>query len=254
MYLIKGDWDRMCEKISIYGVSYNKVTLDEAAAPTEELLCDGTNHMVVTPNAEIAYMAARDIKLNKVINSADMVVADGIGVVYASKIYGTPVKQKVPGVELGERVHKNAAESGRCVFFLGAKPGVAELAASKVSEKYPGINFVGIRDGYFKDDNEVIEDINESGAEILFVCLGAPKQELWMAKHMDKLNTRLMLGLGGSLNSYAGTVKRAPDIFIKLGLEWFYRLLKEPKRFGRMLALPKYMFAVIFDALRKKVR
>lgn len=244
----------MHEKVSIYGVSYNNVTLDEAAALTEELLCEEKNHMVVTPNAEIAYMAAKDIKLGKVINSADMVVADGIGVVYASKIYGTPVKQKVPGVELGERVLKNAAESGRGVFFLGAKPGVAELAASKVSEKYPGINFVGIRDGYFKDDNEVIDNINASGAEILFVCLGAPKQEMWMAKNKDKLNTRLMLGLGGSLDSYAGTVKRAPDIFIKLGLEWFYRLLKEPKRFGRMLALPKYMFAVMFDALRKKVR
>lgn len=244
----------MYEKVSIYGVSYNNVTLDEAAALTEELLCEEKNHMVVTPNAEIAYMAAKDIKLGKVINSADMVVADGIGVVYASKIYGTLVKQKVPGVELGERVLENAAESGRGVFFLGAKPGVAELAASKVSEKYPGINFVGIRDGYFKDDNEIIESINASGAEILFVCLGAPKQELWMAKNKDRLNTRLMLGLGGSLDSYAGTVKRAPDIFIKLGLEWFYRLLKEPKRFGRMLALPKYMFAVIFDALRKKVR
>ncbi len=254
MYLIKGDWDRMHEKVSIYGVSYNNVTLDEAAALTEGLLSDGKNHMIVTPNAEIAYMAAKDIKLGKVINSADMVVADGIGVVYASKICGTPVKQKVPGVELGERVLKNAAVSGRGVFFLGAKPGVAELAAAKVSEKYPGINFVGIRDGYFKDDNEVVESINASGAEILFVCLGAPKQELWMAKNKDKLTTRLMLGLGGSLDSYAGTVKRAPDIFIKLGLEWFYRLLKEPKRFGRMLALPKYMFAVIFDALRKKVR
>lgn len=244
----------MCEKISIYGVSYNNVTLDEAAALTEELLCEEKNHMVVTPNAEIAYMATKDIKLNKIINSADMVVADGIGVVYASKIYATPVKQKVPGVELGERVLKNAAESGRGVFFLGAKPGVAELAAAKVSEKYPGINFVGIRDGYFKDDNEIVESINASGAEILFVCLGAPKQEQWMAKNKDKLNVRLMLGLGGSLDSYAGTVKRAPDIFIKLGLEWLYRLLKEPKRFGRMLALPKYMFAVIFDALRKKVR
>ena len=242
----------MSEKISIYGVGYNNVTLDEAAALCEELMLEEKNHMVVTPNAEIGYMASKDIKLARILNRADVVVADGVGVVYASRIYRTPVKAKVPGVELGVKVLENAAKSGKGVFFLGAKPGVGDMAAAKLSEKIPGINFVGIRDGYFKSDEEVISEINASGAEILFVCLGAPKQEFWMAENFDKLNCRLMLGLGGSLDSYAGTVKRAPKLFIKLGLEWFYRLLKEPKRFGRMLALPKYMFAVIFDSFRKK--
>lgn len=210
--------------------------------------------MVVTPNAEIGYMASKDEELKEILNSAELVVADGVGVVYASKIYRTPVKAKVPGVELGIRVLENAAKSGRGVFFLGAKPGVADLAAAKVSEKIEGINFVGIRDGYFKSDEDVIAEINASGADILFVCLGAPKQEKWMAENRDRIKVRLMLGLGGSLDSYAGTVKRAPKIFIKLGLEWFYRLLKEPKRIGRMMALPKYMFAVIFDSFRKKDR
>lgn len=242
----------MHEKISIYGVSYNNVTMDEAAALTEELLSEGKNHMIVTPNAEIAYMAAKDKELGEILNNSDMVVADGIGVVYASKIYKTPVKEKVAGVELGERVLENAAKSGRGVFFLGAKPGVGELAAEKLLEKYPGINFAGIRDGYFKDDDSVIAEINASGAEILFVCLGAPKQEKWMAQNKDKISVRLMLGLGGALDSYAGTVKRAPKIFIKLGLEWFYRLIKEPKRAGRMMALPKYMFAVIRDSRKQK--
>lgn len=242
----------MHEKISIYGVSYNNVTMDEAAALTEELLSEAKNHMIVTPNAEIAYMAAKDKELGEILNNSDMVVADGIGVVYASKIYKTPVKQKVAGVELGERVLENAAKSGRGVFFLGAKPGVGELAAEKLLEKYPGINFAGIRDGYFKDDDSVIAEINASGAEILFVCLGAPKQEKWMAQNKDKISVRLMLGLGGALDSYAGTVKRAPKIFIKLGLEWFYRLIKEPKRAGRMMALPKYMFAVIRDSRKQK--
>lgn len=242
----------MYEKISIYGVAYNNVTMDEAAALTDEFLNENKNHMVVTPNAEIGYMAAKDKELGEILNSSDMVIADGIGVVYASKIYGTPVKQKVAGVELGEKVLENASKSGKGVFFLGAKPGVGELASEKLLEKYPGINFSGIRDGYFKDDDEVIEAINASGAEILFVCLGAPKQEKWMAKNKDKINVRLMLGLGGALDSYAGTVKRAPKIFIKLGLEWFYRLIKEPKRAGRMMALPKYMFAVIRDRFRRK--
>ncbi len=242
----------MDEKILIYGIRYNDVTLFEASELCERKMEEGGNHIVVTPNAEIAYLAAKNRELGDIINDADIVVADGIGVVYASRIYRTPVKQKVAGVELGELLLENASKSGRGVFFLGAKPGVGELAAQKLLEKYPGINFVGIRDGYFKDDNEVIEEINRSGADILFVCLGAPKQERWMAENKDKLNTKLMLGLGGALDSYAGTVKRAPDIWIKLGLEWLYRLIKEPKRFVRMLALPKYMFCVIFDSFRKR--
>ena len=244
----------MHEKISIYGVGYNNVTLDEAADFCEKLLGEEKNHMVVTPNAEIGYAAHFDKELAEILNSADLVVADGIGVVYASRIYGTPVKAKVPGVELGMRVLENAAKSGRGVFFLGAKPGVGDMAAAKITEQFPDINFVGIRDGYFKSDDEVIAEINASGAEILFVCLGAPKQERWMSANKDKINVRLMLGLGGSLDSYAGTVKRAPKIFLKLGGDGFYRLLKDPKRIGRMMSLPKYMFAVIFDSFRKKER
>ncbi len=242
----------MYEKISIYGISYDNVNLPEAASLAREMMQEEKNHIVVTPNAEIAYLAAGDDRLGQTINAADIVVADGIGVVYASKIYGTPVKGKVAGVELGELVLRDAAEVGDSVFFLGAKPGVGELAAKKLSEKYPGLKFAGIRDGYFENSDEVVEAINESGAKILFVCLGAPKQELWAGKFRDKLNVRLTLCLGGALDSYAGTVKRAPEIWIKLGLEWLYRLIREPKRFVRMLALPKYMFAVIFDRLRKR--
>ncbi|MBR5542657.1 MAG: WecB/TagA/CpsF family glycosyltransferase [Oscillospiraceae bacterium] len=242
----------MHEKVSIYGISYDNVTLTEAAAIASDMLIEEKNHVVVTPNAEIAYLASKDEELCRIINSADIVIADGIGVVYASKIYGTPVKEKVAGVELGELVMRNAEETGNGIFFLGAKPGVGELAAGKLSEKYPGLNFVGIRDGYFKDDAEVISAINESGADILYVCLGAPKQERWIAEHRDELNVRLTLGLGGALDSWAGVVKRAPEIWIRLGLEWLYRLIREPKRFVRMLSLPKYMFAVIFDSLRKR--
>ncbi len=242
----------MYEKVSVYGISYDNVTLDGAEDLARKLMEEEKNHIVVTPNAEIAYLAAKDDRLGRTINSADIVLPDGIGVVYASKIYGTPVKGKVAGVDFGERVLKMAAETGDEIFFLGAKPGVAELAAAKLSEKYPGLNFVGLRDGYFDTDAEVIDEINRSGAKILFVCLGAPKQELWSAKFKDKLGVRLTLCLGGALDSYAGTVKRAPEIWIRLGLEWLYRLIKEPRRFGRMLSLPKYMFCVISDALRKR--
>ena len=242
----------MSRKTLIYGTEYNNVTLSEAADMTDIMLNEGGNHIVVTPNAEIAYLAKQNNRLCDIINSADLSVPDGIGVVYASKIYRTPLKQKVAGVELGEEVIARAAKSGRGVFFLGGKPGVAEYAAQRMTEKYPGVRFVGMHDGYFKDDDDVIRIINESDAEILFVCLGAPKQEFWMADNKERLNVSLMLGLGGALDSYAGTVKRAPEIWIKLGLEWLYRLIKDPKRAKRMLALPKYMFAVICDSLRKR--
>ncbi len=244
----------MSEKINIYGIDYNNVTPKEAADMTDAFFAEDGNHLVVTPNAEIAYMAKNDINLGEIINNAELTVADGIGVVYASKIYRRPVKGKVAGVELGEEVLARSVAAGRRVFFLGGKPGIAELAAEKLLAKYPGISFCGFHDGYFKDDEEIIAEINASGADILFVCLGAPKQEFWAGKYKDRLSVSLTLCLGGALDSYAGTVKRAPDFMIKLGLEWLYRLIKQPSRAKRMLALPKYMFAVIFDSLKGEKR
>ena len=176
-----------------------------------------------------------------------MIIPDGSGVILASKILGTPLKKgKVAGVDLGWNLIKAAAEKGYGLYMLGGKPGVAEKAAANLKEMYPSLKISGYADGYFKDDETVIEKINESGADILFVALGVPKQELWMSKNRDKLKVRLMAGLGGSVDIYAGEAKRAPKIFIKLGLEWLYRLLREPKRIGRMMKLPKFVFGTIF--------
>ena len=137
------------------------------------------------------------------------------------------------------------AATGRSVYLLGSKPGVAELAAEKMLAKHPGLTIAGLADGYFKEEAPVIEKINAAHADVLFVCLGAPKQERFMTEHRQELNVRLMAGLGGSLDSFAGTVKRAPRWMINCSLEWFYRLIKEPKRFKRMLRLPKFLWAVV---------
>ncbi len=142
------------------------------------------------------------------------------------------------------------AESGKSVYLLGSKPGVAELAAEKMREKHPGLIICGMHDGYFKDEAPVIEAVNAAKPDVLFVCLGAPKQELFMKRHQQELTCRLMIGLGGSLDSFAGTVKRAPKWIIAANLEWLYRLYKEPKRFGRMLRLPKYLWAVVCKRIR----
>ena len=244
------------EKINIRGVDFLNVTLDEAAKVGEEMLCGDKVCTVFTPNAEIVQLCIEQNEYYDLYNGGDMVVADGAGVVKAAKILGTPVKGKVAGVELGEKMLEYCAESGDGVFFLGAKPGVADLAAKNMAEKYKGLNIAGTNDGYFKKEGEesdaIVEKINESGAKLLFVCLGVPVQEKWITDNKDKLTTaRMCMCLGGSLDVYAGTVKRAPKIFIKLSCEWLYRLLKEPKRIGRMMKLPKFLIGTYAAKFKK---
>ncbi len=244
------------EKINIRGVNFLNVTLDEATEVGKEMLRGDKVCSVFTPNAEIVQLCIEQNEYYELYNSGDMVVADGAGVVKAAKILKKPLKGKVAGVELGERMLAYCAESGDGVFFLGSKPTVADEAAKKMTEKYPSLKVVGTNDGYFKKEGEeneaVIEKINQSGAKLLFVCLGVPAQEKWIYANKDKLTTvRMCMGLGGSLDVYAGTVKRAPKIFIKLSLEWFYRLIKEPWRLGRMMKLPKFLIGTYIDKFKK---
>jgi len=232
-------------KIDVMGVLFDNVTMDEALLKAEEILDGDRAQYVVTPNAEIAYEAMHSEELCTLVNNASLVLPDGAGVVLASKILKTPLKEKVAGVDFADNLLALLAKRGGSVYLLGSKPGVAELAAEKMLEKHPGLTIAGLADGYFKEEGPVIEKINEVKPDVLFVCLGAPKQEKFMANHKDKLQVKLMAGLGGSLDSFAGTVKRAPKWMIKLSLEWLYRLIKEPKRFGRMLRLPKFLWAVL---------
>lgn len=226
------------------GVRYDNVTMDEALQKGKELLRGETAAVCVTPNAEIAYEAMHDEKFRDLLNQADLVLPDGAGVVLGAKILKTPLKQKVAGIDFATNMLPVFAEQGTKLYLLGSKPGVAEAAAEKMKQLAPGLQICGTADGYFKDEAPVVEKINASGAQALLVCLGAPKQELFMFAHRDELKTvRLMAGLGGSLDGFAGNVKRAPKWMIKLQLEWLYRLVKEPKRFKRMLRLPKFVFA-----------
>ncbi|MEG2377971.1 MAG: WecB/TagA/CpsF family glycosyltransferase [Clostridia bacterium] len=237
----------MADKVDVLGVAFDNITRDEAVLRAYNAARGDGKARVVTPNSEIVYMARHDEELRRVLNNSDIVLPDGIGVVYAARILKTSLREKVAGIELGDGLCGMLAKTGEGIFLLGAKPGIADLAATALVEKHPGLFVAGVNDGYFGDDAKIIEKINNSGARVLFVCLGAPKQELWMAKNRDAINAPLMLGLGGSLDVYAGAAKRAPDIWIKLGLEWMYRLLKEPSRIGRMMALPKFLLAVLFS-------
>ena len=249
----------MAEKSVIRGVGVHNVTVSEATEICKGFIekSDGMPKAVFTPNSEIIQACVEDNSLYDVINSGDLITPDGVGVIYASRILGRPLKAKCAGYELGLEMVKYSNESGAKIFFLGGKPGIAEAARDKLLETYPTAKFVGTHDGYFKKEGEesdrVIEEINASCADILYVCLGVPVQEKWILANRNKLTSvKLCLALGGSLDGYSGNVKRAPKLFIKLGLEWFYRLICQPSRIGRMMKLPKFLFGVIFFKLSGK--
>lgn len=237
-------------KIEILGVPISNITMDQAVEKVSEFIKSNELHPIYTPNPEIVMLAKDNEAFLEVIKKADLVVPDGIGVVIASRLQkGEKLPERVAGYDLVQNTMKRAVKEGYKYYFLGSKPGVAEEAAKKMRETHPGIEIVGMRDGYFKEQDEpaIIEEINASGANILLVALGAPKQEMWIERNRHLLpNVRVAIGVGGSLDGMAGIVKRAPLAFQKLGLEWFYRLLQEPSRFKRMLVLPLFLKEVVF--------
>lgn len=238
-------------RIDVLGVGFDDLTRENAIDMCKMLIDEHRSAYMVTPNPEIVMAAWDDPALHDAICRADIVIPDGIGVVKAAKIIGTPLKERLPGIEIGEAILEYAAGSGKSVFLLGAKPGVAETAAEKMREQFPGLNVCGTNDGYFKEDAPVIEKINAVKPDFLMVCLGAPKQELWMAENAPMLNVGLMAGLGGSLDVFAGTVMRAPKAWQKMNAEWLYRCIKEPWRFKRIARLPLFIIKAWIKRIRK---
>lgn len=245
------------ERIDIRGVSFINSDFDGVCDYIWSRFEENKQTAVFTPNSEIVQNCIDEPELYGIINSAEVTIPDGIGVIKASKILGTPLKERIPGVELGERLIRESNYHGAKIFILGGKPGVAETASEKLREKYPNVEICGVHDGYFKKEGEecdlVIDEIKKSAADILFVCLGAPVQEKWINANRSRLeNVRILLGLGGSVDAYAGTVKRAPEFFCNHGLEWFYRLVCQPSRIGRMMKLPKFYFGTWAYKTRRK--
>ena len=228
-------------RTDIMGVSFDDLTLGEAVATGATLARTPGLSYAVTPNPEIVNLARQSQDYQKLLNAADLVLPDGIGVVYAAKLLGTPLKGRVPGIDFASGLLGELAGSGEALYLLGGKPGVAEQAAENLKQTYPGLHICGTHDGYFQDNEAVAAQIKAAGAKVVFVCLGAPKQEWWISRHGAATGAQLMVGLGGALDVYAGTVKRAPEAWQKLGLEWCYRLLHQPSRVGRMAKLPLFL-------------
>lgn len=239
-------------RTEVLGVEFDNLNMEEAAAKAFELMEQRRSAYVVTPNPEIVWMCRDNAALKESVAAADLVVPDGIGVIYGAKILGVSLKGRVPGIDLGTKLFARLSETGKTLYLLGAKPGIAEKAGENISAQFPGIKICGTADGYFKDDAPVIEKINAAAPDLLLVCLGAPKQEIWMHNNASKLNVGLMMGLGGVLDVFAGTVRRAPESWQKLGIEWLYRLIKQPSRIQRMIKLPIFLFAAVGARIRGK--
>lgn len=235
------------DTVNILGVKISMLNIDGAVRRIMQMLDENCTHAVFTPNSEIVMNAYGDKEFCALLNSADMLVADGIGLVYASKIVGKPIAERAAGFDIAMSLLPKLAESGKSLFLFGSKPGTAERAAKILTERNPGLKIAGCRNGYFKPEetDSIVEEINSSGADIVFVCLGAPAQEKWIDANRSRLNARVLMGLGGSLDAVTGDMPRAPQWWCEHGVEWLYRLIKQPKRFFRMLALPKFGFTVL---------
>lgn len=233
-------------KTEIMGVCFDDFSVEETVSKAMAALKRGEKFFIVTPNPEIVNVAIKDEKYKDVLNSADVVTPDGIGIVYASKMLGGSIKKRAPGFDIVKGILNELSKTDGSVYLFGGKPGVADMAADNISGEYPGIRIAGTDNGYFEDDTEIIARINNSKPDFLLVCLGAPKQEMWISRNIADLNAGILIGAGGSIDVLSGQTKRAPGIFIKLNCEWLYRLLKEPKRIGRMAKIPVFLLKVLF--------
>ncbi len=240
----------MARRIEILGVGVDDVTPEEALARCLAILDAGQKGYVATPNPEFIYACRHDAEARALLAGAALVVPDGVGLIHAARILRRPLRARVPGADLAEALAAELAKSGRSLYLLGAKPGVAEEAARKLREKYPGLRVAGTHHGYFQDPQAMIAEIRAAAPDVTFVCTGFPRQERFMTQALEQLPAGLMLGLGGSLDVFAGVVPRAPRVMRRLGLEWLYRLAREPRRIGRMSRIP----LVLLFALRERWR
>lgn len=242
--------------IKILGVRINNVDMDETMAKIDGFFESDELNYIYTPNPEIVMRAGRDEEFKKIINSASLNLCDGIGLMIASKLKKKPLKSRVTGYDTSIKILELMNEKHLSLFLLGAKPGIAEKAIERINNDYPNIVIAGYNNGYFNgshnghassdEEEALIQKINDSKTDAIFVGMGAGYQEKFIYYNKDKLKTKLAIANGGVIDVLAGNVKIAPAFIRKIGMEWLYRLIKEPKRFKRQLDIPKFLMKIIF--------
>lgn len=236
--------------ISILNIPVHAVTMDETQALVEGYMAEPRVHQIATVNPEFVMAAQTDAAFRHVLQTADLCLPDGVGLLVAARRLGQALPERVPGSELVYLLAEQAAEHDWPLFLLGAAPGVAEQAAQILASRYPRLRVVGTYAGSpaVEENDEIVERINHSGAKLLFVAYGAPKQDKWIERNRHTLaNVRVAIGVGGSLDFVTGRAVRAPQWAQEMGLEWLHRLYKEPWRWRRMLALPRFALKVLLE-------
>lgn len=235
------------DRVKLVDIPFLNATRKEFVNILKERLDDEKKTFVVTANPEILMKTKENARYKAVVRNADYVVADGIGVILLSKLKKTPLKERIAGFDLTEDLLEYANEKGLSIYLLGAKEEVNEKAALEIEKKYNNVKVVGRHHGYIGIKNrEVYLELLEKEPDIVFVALGAPKQELFIREHIKKYNKGLFIGVGGSLDVHAKAIKRAPNIWIRLNLEWLYRMLKQPSRIVRNIKTFKFMIKELF--------
>jgi N-acetylglucosaminyldiphosphoundecaprenol N-acetyl-beta-D-mannosaminyltransferase len=239
-------------RIELLGVTIHRVDMDEVLSAVRHYVADGASHILVTADSYGLVLAQSDADFREIINRADLVTPDSSGILMGARWLGTALKDRVSGIDIAVRVCEMAAEEGFSIFLLGAAPGVAELAAENLKRRYPGLTIAGTHHGYFSDDKTpaIVDQIRKSGAQVLFVALGIPKQEKWISDNLEDLRVGLAMGIGGSLDVISGRIKRAPVWMQRHGLEWVYRLSKDPRKISKVSSLPIYLWLLLKEKLR----
>jgi len=221
--------------------------MKETLAKIAEYIASGTPHLIITADASGIVQAQSDQYFQELFRTADLITPDSAGVLWAAKRFGTPLTERVSGVDIVQEVCRASADKGYRIYFLGAAPGVAELAAEKLRLKFPGCNIVGARHGYFPEESDTVvaQEVAESKPDVLFVAMGIPRQEKFIQSTSSIINAKVSMGVGGSFDVFSGKVKRAPILFQKMRMEWFWRLMLNPKKIGKVMLLPRFVGLVL---------
>jgi N-acetylglucosaminyldiphosphoundecaprenol N-acetyl-beta-D-mannosaminyltransferase len=242
------------DSIKILGLRVDRLTMDDALTVIQNFVSERTPRHVVTADASMVVLARDDANLKRIVLAADLVTPDGAGILWASKLLGFPIRHKVSGVDLVEKLCKISSEKGLRLYFLGSGPGVAESAAANLITRYPGAAIVGTRHGFFTSEDEaaVVDEIAVANADVIFVAFGIPKQEKFIDRHKAALGIPVSIGVGGSFDVYSGLVKRAPVWMQNSGLEWIFRLYQNPKKISKVMTLPKFALLALWAKVSGK--
>lgn len=240
-------------KTRLFGIPFDDGSMEEAVDAALRLIRAGRCARAVTPNPEIVLAARKNPDLTAAVRSADLILPDGIGLVLASRLTESPLRHRLPGIDFASALMERLAAQGGSVYLLGGRPGVADRAAGRLTKQYPGLRIAGSRHGYFSEaeETEILSELSDKKPALILVCLGSPRQELWMARTAPRLAGGLMVGLGGALDVYSGQKQRAPETLRRLGLEWLFRLFREPERLPRMIRLPAVFWAALTERYRR---